>query len=306
MGKVNLSISIASWNTRELTKQCIESIYRETKKHSFEIIVIENASTDGSAEMIEKNFPEVILIENKENMGFGGAHNQAFRVSKGKYNLILNSDTIILDRAIDKMVNFLDENQDVAVVTCLLLNKDKTIQPFIDSFPTISNQFLYRIPCFGGYLKGEVNFDYSKKQEVENFTGACYVVRKKVIDEVGAFDEEISAYMEDTTWFYKMKKRGFKLFFYPEARIIHYGGTSTKNWEEKHARFYTNMLQFFKKNYGWPYLFLVRSFVAISNILQLCKTPFLIILSNAKRTEKERKKSRLAWSLLKINLFKRI
>ncbi|MFH1544806.1 MAG: glycosyltransferase family 2 protein [archaeon] len=303
---VDVSISIASWNTRELTKQCIESIYMETKKHRFEIIVIENGSTDGSAEMIKKNFPEVILIENKENVGFGGAHNQAFGVSKRRYNLILNSDTIILDRAIDKMVDFLEKNSDVAVVTCLLLNPDKTVQHFVDTFPTIRNQFLYRIPYFERHLKGEVNFDYSRQQEVENFTGACYTIRRKVIDEIGTFDKDLFAYMEETTWFYKMKKKGLKLIYYPEPKIIHYGGASTKTWEQKHIWFYMNMLTFFKKNYGYPYLVLVKLYVSLSNILELCKVPFLWILPKTKRIKKERDKSTLAWTLLKINLFKSV
>ena len=147
---MDVSIIIVSWNTKDILYDCIKSISSQTWDIDYETIVVDNASTDGSAEMVRKNFPSVILIENSENCGFDAANNQGMTIAKGRYVLLLNSDTIILDNAVSKTVAFADANADAAVVGCRVLNPDRSLQPTCFMFPSVlnmilSSSYLYKI-----------------------------------------------------------------------------------------------------------------------------------------------------------------
>jgi len=140
----NLSIIIVNWNTKDLLRNCLFSIYKERKSISLEIFVVDNASSDGSSEMVKREFPLVKLIRNKKNVGFARANNQAIKESKGKYILLLNTDTVILNGALDKMVKFMDTHSDVGVCGPKLLNEDGSLQAYYYAFPTLWNQlFLF-------------------------------------------------------------------------------------------------------------------------------------------------------------------
>jgi len=201
-----------------------------------EIIVVDNVSEDGSCEMVKKEFPEVRLIQNKENLGFAKGNNVGLNEAKGEYIMILNSDTIIKEGAIEKLVKFLDTNENAAGVMPLLLNKDNSIQkdPIYLRFPSPLfvfinyNSFFKKIAVnFFSDLLYSVN-DFSRVSEVEQLSGAAMIIKGDILKSIGGFDETYPYYFEDVDLSFQLRKLGYKLFMDPEAKIIHLGGQSTK------------------------------------------------------------------------------
>lgn len=301
-----LTFSIASWNTKELTKQTIETILRNTKTKDYEIVVIDNASTDGSVDMVKEYFPQVKLIQNEVNIGFGSAHNKVVRATQSKYVCILNSDVIILPEVFDKMLDFMEKNPHYSVVTNKLLNTDKTLQESISFFPTVGYEFISRVPFVHYFYDIHKPFDHNKAQDIETFNGACYIVRRSDFEKVSMFDESLFAYMEETDLFFRMKKKKMKIRYLPDVEIIHYGGASTASWADRNIMYYTNLLQFFKKEYGSFVLFLVRLIVSASNLLSISKYPVIKIIPESRAKQLELREIDLALKLLKINMTKKI
>jgi len=230
---VNISIVIVNWNTKEILKNCLQSIYEQTKDIAFETIVIDNGSTDGSVEMIKGRFPEVVLIENDENRGFAAANNQGIAIAKGQYVLLLNSDTVILDNAIEKTFKFAEENPDSGVIGCRVLNSDKTLQPTCFMFPSLVNRVLFTGYFYKLFPKNKFFgrermtwWNRNTQREVDVVTGCYMLVSRKAIEQVGVMDEIFFMYAEEIDWCYRFKQAGWKNLFTPDAEIIHLGGAS--------------------------------------------------------------------------------
>lgn len=237
---MQLSIIIVSFNTKDLLQQTIESI---PKKKEREIIVVDNASKDGSCEMVEENYPDVKLIKNKENVGFSQANNQGIKISSGKLILLLNSDTKILNEALDKLARYMQKNPEVGISSCQLLNPDGSIQPQGGYLPRLSNVsfwmlFIDDLPLVGKYLSPYQLRDksaYTKERLVGWVGGAAMCIRRRVIEAVGFLDERIFMYAEDVEYCLRASKKGFKIGFTPEPKIMHYGqqssgGAPTNAW----------------------------------------------------------------------------
>ena len=263
---IDLSITIVNYNTKDLLKKCIESIYKTTKEISFEIIVVDNASSDGSVEMLKKEFPKVKVIANKENLFFTRAHNQALRISKGRYLMILNSDTIILESTFDKMVKFMDDHPEAGACGPKLLNPDYSLQRSSDRLPT----FLYGL--FEVLLLNTVwknnpvklhriysGWDRNSIKEVDSVGGSCMMVRKEVAEKVGLLDENFLAYWEEIDWCRRILYAGYKIYYLADVQIIHYWQVAMNKLgkEKKEKIFYDSMLYYYKKHFGiFPYLIL--------------------------------------------------
>lgn len=256
--RAKVSVIILSYNTKNFLKQCLESIIEEGKiekvKDDLEIIVVDNGSTDGSVEEIEKfNFKAISLnlkfkfILNKKNLGFGTGNNQGMKIAEGKYFLLLNSDTIVTDLAPLKMAKFIDENPDVGMVGCRLLNPDGSWQASCGYFPHLWVVFLM---LFGEHWIGNlVRFSPPKTKEVDWVMGAAMMIRSEVLENAGWMDEGIFMYMDEVEWCWRIKKAGWKVMFYPEAEIIHFGGGSSpsgRKWPI--VNIYRGLLYFYKKH----------------------------------------------------------
>lgn len=256
---VNVSIIIVNWNTSAILQDCLKSVYAQTKDIKFEVIVIDNASSDDSVQMIKSEFPRVVLIENKENRGFAAANNQGMQVAKGRYVLLLNSDTIVLEGAIQKSLAFADQYPEAAVIGCRVLNPDKSLQPTCFMFPSLLNMFLsstYLYKLFPrSHFFGRERMTWWKRndiREVEVVTGCFMLVRKEAIVQVGLMDESYFMYAEETDWCYRFIKAGWKLLFTPDAQIIHIGGQSSKIVKVKmNIELRKSILHFIKKHYGY-------------------------------------------------------
>jgi len=232
---VDVSIIIVNWNTLDILYNCLESIYKQTHNVDFEVIVIDNASVDGSVEMVKSKFRSVDLIVNSRNRGFAAANNQGITRAKGRYILLLNSDTFVLDNAIAKIVSFADSRPDVAVMGCRVLNPEGTLQQTCFMFPSIFNMclsatYLYKIfPGSKFFGREQMTWwDRSDAREVDVVTGCFMLVRREVIEQVGLMDERFFMYGEETDWCYRFRQAGYKVMFAPTAEIIHLGGASSR------------------------------------------------------------------------------
>ena len=232
---VDVSIIIVNWNTKHLLEECLTSIYQQAGHVNYEIIVVDNASTDGSADMVKTKFPRVILIKNHENRGFAAANNQGMAVAAGRYVLLLNSDTLVLDQAIAKTVAFADNNPDAAVVGCRVLNPDRTLQPTCFMFPSVlnmllSSSYLYKLFPKSKFFGRErmTWWDRNDIREVDVVTGCFMLVRQRAIEQAGVMDERFFMYGEETDWCYRFKQAGWKIVFTPDPEIVHVGGASVK------------------------------------------------------------------------------
>ncbi|MBN2180468.1 MAG: glycosyltransferase family 2 protein [Sedimentisphaerales bacterium] len=250
----DVSIIIVAWNVRDLLYDCLDSIYKQTKGIEYEIIYVDNASKDGSVEMVKEHFPETIIIQNTDNKGFVLANNQGLEIAKGRYALLLNSDTVVLDNAIAKTIEFADTHPEAAVVGCRTLNPDKTLQPTCFMFPSIlnlllSSTYLYKIFPKSRFFGREFMtwWDRNDVREVSSVTGCYMLVRKEAIEQVGFLDERYFIYAEETDWCYRFRKNGWKVLFTPAAEIIHYGGQTTRQMsKEFKLQLYGSILIFMK------------------------------------------------------------
>jgi N-acetylglucosaminyl-diphospho-decaprenol L-rhamnosyltransferase len=230
---MELSIIIVNWNSLEYLKKCLDSIYSQTPGIDFEIVVVDNASFDGSGQYLKTHFPEVKFIQNKTNRGFGSANNEGFRHSVGEYILFLNPDTEVIGPAINTMLEFLKITPEAGGVGCKLQNTDGSLQTTcIQAFPTILNQMLdtdsliLRFPRWKLWGVKPLFFYSGNPEPVEVVTGACLMVKRCVFQSVGMFSSEYFMYGEDLDLCFKLVLAGRKNYYHGNAYIIHHGGKS--------------------------------------------------------------------------------
>jgi len=229
MAKV-LSVIIINYKTPSLLRQCIKSVQKNPPSCDYNIIVVDNNSEDGSAEMIEDDFENVVLIANQENLGFPKAVNQAIRKSKSKYILLLNPDITVLKGSLDTMMKYMDEHESIAVLGPKLINPNGSIQYSCFKWFTSPRVALYRRTPFGK-LTGKkemindflmADWDHKTGREVAWILGSCMMVSRKAIDQVGLMDERFFMYMEDVDWCRRFWKNSWKVYYYPKVEVVHY------------------------------------------------------------------------------------
>ena len=268
---MDVSVIIVNWNTKELLRDCLSSVYEHAGNVDYEIIVIDNASTDGSASMVKDDFRQVILIENSDNRGFATANNQGMAVAKGRYVLLLNSDTIVLDNSIANTVRFADDNPRAAVTGCRVLNPDRTLQRTCFMFPSILNMllsstYLYKLfPKSRFFGREQMTWwDRNDVRQVDAVTGCFMLVRREAIEQAGMMDEHFFMYGEETDWCYRFRQKGWKVMFAPVGEIIHFGGQSTAQQPVAMiVQLRLSILKFMKKHYSRPVYLIARLLVAL-------------------------------------------
>lgn len=233
MANTDISIVIVSWNVKELLQKCLASIYKHQGKLKLEIIVIDNASDDGTADMVKVNYPQVDLVTNINNLGFAAANNIGILRSHGEFILFLNPDTEIIKNTLNQMVEFMKQNYQIGIAGCKHLNKDWTLQPSVRRFPTYWSLFfiftkLYKIfpniPSVHHYLAKDLN--YKIAQPVEQVAGSFLMIRYKTLEEIGPFDERFFLWFEEVDLCKRTHEGGWQVWYNPDAEIIHFGGQS--------------------------------------------------------------------------------
>jgi len=230
---IDLSIIIVNRNVSKFLEECLSSIYRSTHVITFEIIFIDNHSTDNSLEIVRSKFPDVSIIENQHNLGFCRANNQGLKIYQGRYALLLNADTIVADRALDRMLIFIDKNLTVGAAGPRLLNPDGSIQRQ------------------GGRF-GKKFWLADKPTIVDFVVGACLMVKREAINMAGVMDENFFFGNDDLDWCRRIRKAGWEIYYLPQAEVTHYGGFTTKRFDRRLlAEGFRGGLYFAKKQYGW-------------------------------------------------------
>ena len=252
-----LSIIIVNWNTRDLLAQCLESVAENVgtwEQGNVETFVVDNASSDGSAAMVRERFPWVHLIENRENVGFARANNQALREAAGRYAVLLNSDTAVLPGALQTLVDFMDAHPQVSACGPLLLNPDGSLQPSCHPVLTAGREFwrlmfLERLWPRATYR--QERWDRQTPRPVEVIKGACLALRRESLEQVGLLDEAYFMYTEEMDLCYRLLRAGWENYWLPQARVIHYGEASSRQAAEAmFVALYRSKVQFQRKYFG--------------------------------------------------------
>lgn len=263
MQDVLLSIVIVTWNTRKLTLNCLKSLYSISDygilEDKLEIIVIDNASNDNTAEVIEKDFPEINLILNDSNRGYAPACNQGMRASKGKYTLLLGSDTELKDNSLTSCINFLDETPGTGAVACRLVYPDGKLQGNCKKFPTIMNAvFTYTSLDFLNKDYDMAWFGYDRVMEVDQVATTFLIIRKNILDEIGYFNEQYRILYNDVDLCKRIWETGNKIYFIPDAEVIHAGSHSTKKAKMNVRKImYKDIYRYYKNNFGFIAVILI-------------------------------------------------
>jgi GT2 family glycosyltransferase len=254
---MDLSIIIVSWNVRDLLEKCLSSIFNNVHNINYEVFVVDNDSIDETSKMVLEKFPRVNLIRSKKNLGFAGGNNLAIREAKGKYILLLNPDTEIIDGAMERMVKFMRSRPEVGIAGPKIFNPNKTLQPSVRRFPTIIDQlliflkFTHFLPNIGPLKRYfATDFDYTQPNEVDQVMGAFFMVKREVFDKIGLLDEKFHLWFEEVDFCRRAKNAGYKIMYNSEAKIIHYGGQSFKQRMTliKQWLFFKSMVYYFWKN----------------------------------------------------------
>ena len=288
----DLSICIVSFQTRDLLKDCLVSIHENPPGGTYEVVIVDNGSTDGTVQMVRDEFPEICLIQNSENRGYTAPMNQALRQGRGRYLLQLNPDTLILPKALQNLVEFLDAHPEVGICGPKVLNRDGSLQkpcrrgesrPWaVFTYFTGLWKLFPRSKLFGGYLMNYMDEDQA--HEVAGVSGSCMLIRRQVIEEVGFLDERFFAYQEDADFCFQASRAGWKIFYVPSSRIIHYGGYGGSRVQpyrsiyEWHRSYYLH----YRKNLARDYFFLFNGFYYLAMGLKLSLDLFRNLLRREK------------------------
>ena len=274
---MDVSFIIVNYNTKDLTAQAIESIYKHAKNLNFEVILIDNSSTDGSADFIKIRFPKVKLIENRENIGFGRANNQGMEKAAGEYLFLFNSDAYLIDDSLQKLIERAGDIKNLGAISPLILNVDRTIQQSGGFFPTLTKVFWWMsfiddLP-FGLRLNPyHIDHDsfYKEERKLDWVTGAALIIPKSVYNKVGGFDKNIFMYSEDIEICQRIKKAHLQIYFSPESRLVHIGqGSSGKVSKNAIIGEYKGLIYLYKKNSGWLSLQILRLLLKMGALLRV-------------------------------------
>ncbi|WP_336782088.1 glycosyltransferase family 2 protein [Paenibacillus illinoisensis] len=266
----DVSIIIVNYNTRQLTLDCLASVYESLTSFQYEVIVVDNASRDGSVEAIGGAYPGVRMIANRDNTGFAVANNQAMEIAKGRYVLLLNSDTVVQKDTLDIMIRFMDSHPEMGASGCKVILPDGSLDKACKrGFPTPSASFYYAFgisrmfpdrPKFNQYQLGHLSPD--DEYLVDCLVGAFMLVRRETIDQVGGLDETFFMYGEDIDWCYRIKEAGWGIYYYPRTYIVHYKGASARRKPMKIIyEFHRAMWVFHRKHYAKRYGILTNTAV---------------------------------------------
>jgi len=237
---VRLSIAIVNWNTTNLLKQCLKSIAEFPPEGDYEIIVVDNASSDFDEVCFRSEFPDVCLIANSENVGYAKGNNQALAIAHGDYVLLLNPDTLVTAGALEALLSFMEKHPDAAAAGPRLIRPDGTVEQSVRSFPypgPIAWEYLGLSKLFSKswtFARYRMRpFSYTQESEVDQPMGSCLILSKQALDDVGLMDEDFPIFFNEVDWLYRAKQKGYKIYFTPTATVIHHGAASTRQVDRR-------------------------------------------------------------------------
>ena len=292
MSEASLSICIVSYQTRDYLQECLRSVYENPPDVEFDVIIVDNHSTDGTIEMLKDKFPEVKLLINPDNLGFTAPMNQALRTGRGKYLLQLNPDTIIHSQAFNQLIAFMEDHPEVGICSPKVLNNDGTLQKPCrrgESRPWAVFTYFLGLSTlfpdsklFGEYLMSYMDED--EIHEVAGVSGSCMLIRRKVINQIGYLDERFFAYQEDADYCFQARKGGWKIYYVPSSQITHFGGQGGSRVQPYRSIFewHRSYWLYYRKNLAVDYFFLFNWIYYFAMLIKL----LLALLTNLVQREK--------------------
>ena len=289
---MDISIVIVGWNAKHYLELCLESLAAAPPRRSMEVFVVDNASSDGSSEMIEARFPWVKLIKSPENLGFSRGNNLAIRQCQGRYVALINPDVIVFSGCLDALADFLDQNPDVGNVGPRVFNPDMTQQSTCRRFPTIWNNFCAASGLAtkfrnSRFFSGEHMFYFSHDQTraVDVIVGCFSMIRRETLDAVGLLDEDLFMYGDDVDWCRRCWAAGWKVVFFPGARAIHDRGKTTAPYPVRFAvAQQKSVLHYWSKHHGFLKALAIRGILFFRHAVRYA----LATLSNLRRSKVNR------------------
>ena len=278
---MRLSIVIVNWNTTGLLTALLKSISSNAPEFGYEVIVVDNASDDFNVDTFREEFPNVRLIANKQNAGYAKGNNQAFEIASGDYLLLLNPDTEVTNGAIQALVDFMETHEDAAAAGVKLVRPDGRIDSSVRSFPypgAIAWEFIGlskifpKSRTFGRYRM--TYFSYDEVTEVDQPMGSCLILSKKALGDIGLFDEDFPIFFNEVDWLYRAREKGYKIYFTPDATVIHHGAASTKQVNRRKIRreSHESLIRFYAKHFkgkiSTPVYYMTLACIYISKLLR--------------------------------------
>lgn len=252
-----LSICIVNWNTRDDLRLCLAAIAANPPRVECQVIVVDNASSDGSALMVRAEFPDVMLLANAENLEYARGNNQALQAARGEFVLLLNPDTEVRLHTLDRLLAFVRDHPDAGAAAPKLVNRDGTLQRSVRSFPSPAMLFFEatglarlfpRSPLFGRYRM--TFWNYETVREVDQPMASALMLRRAALDQVGLFDEQFPMFFNDVDLCWRLKAAGRKIYLVPEAEVVHKVGASTRQVRPRMVRAsHQGLLAFYRKHY---------------------------------------------------------
>jgi hypothetical protein len=299
-----LSVVIASWNTKGLLAECLTSLYADLAAsdiHAHEVLIVDNASTDGTCQMVRDKFPQTTLIENAKNVGFAKANNQAIRQSTGAYVLLLNPDTVVLPGAMATLIQFLETHPQAGAVGPRVLNPDGSLQESCHPLPTLSRELwrLFHLDTLRPYAQYPMrSWDVNTERRVDALLGACMLIRRNVLAQTGLLDEDYFMYSEEVDLCSRIGKANWGLHWAPQAQIVHYGGQSTQQVAASmFLRLYQGKVIYFRKNHGAPTSRYYKLILLAAGVARLAVSP-LALFEHAQRRKRHLALTKSYWQLL--------
>ncbi|MDD5528858.1 MAG: glycosyltransferase family 2 protein [bacterium] len=262
--RIDLTISVVHHRDKKFLEKCLDSILKETKNITFEIFVVDNCSNDKIPELLKEKYSGVKLIRNDKIEGFAKNHNKVLEKAEGKYVAVLNNDIVLLDNTLDKLVGYLKNHPQLGGVACkVYVGNNSALSTPAKKFFTPTNVFLDTFFGVSGLRKifpksiflQEIPFGKINPEKICNnvisMSGCCMVMKKKAVEDIGLFDESFFLYLEDTDLFYRLRKKGWLIGYYPKASVFHYGCSSIKSFSKTQRKLYEKSFnRFFYKHYG--------------------------------------------------------
>jgi hypothetical protein len=265
-----LSICIVNWNTRDLLKDCLDSIYADPQADTWEVLVVDNASSDDSVALVERHFPQVDLIVSAQNLGFSGGNNLALQKAGGRYFLLLNTDTRVEPGALGALVDFMEAHPRAGAAGPKLLNADGSLQLSCGIAPSLWTLIIDKLllhKLFPVFKLGR--WDHAEIRSVGWVTGACLLIRRQVVEQIGRLDTTFYMYYEDLDWCLRVGKGGWSVFYYPFSRVIHLGGqSSSKNYAAMLVTSQQSLFYLFQKHFGSRHVLVLRLLTLIEMMLR--------------------------------------
>lgn len=289
---LDLSICIVTYESREMLAGCLRSLYANAPSASFEVLLVDNGSTDGTAEMVEREFPQVRLIRNSANLGFARASNQALRQAQGRNLLLLNNDTLLPPGSFDHLLEFSSRHPQAGILGPKVLNRDGSLQKQCRrSYALPWDLFCYftglaalfpHSPLFARYLMTYRNED--ETHEADAVSGSCMLIRREVMDQIGLLDERFFAYQEDADYCFRARQAGWQVFYVPSAQVVHYGGQGGSRVHPYRSiyEWHRSYFLYYRKNLARRYFFLFNWAYYVAMVFKL----LLSLLVNAFRPAK--------------------